>query len=176
MSSRSTALARMALSKISQRPRPFSLARYMAASASRMRVPGWASGSSGKAMPRLAPTWISASSMAKAPESASMTRSAIATASARPWRSSQSTTNSSPPKRAMVSPGRSACRRRSVISTSSRSPTSWPRLSLTILKWSRSQNSTAVRLRCRRARARACSSRVSSSVRFGSPVSGSCVA
>ena len=51
MSSRSTALARIALSNISQRARPRSLARYIAASASRISVSGSTSTSSGTGDP-----------------------------------------------------------------------------------------------------------------------------
>ena len=60
--------------------------------------------------------------------------------------------------------------------TSSSSPTSWPRLSLTSLKRSRSMNSTATAAPRARRAGSACSSRSSSSVRFGSPVSASCSA
>ena len=64
--------------------------------------------------------------------------------------------------------------RRAATSTSSWSPASWPRLSLTSLKRSRSRNRP--RSACRRGaarRARACSRRSRKSVRLGSPVSGS---
>ena len=63
---------------------------------------------------------------------------------------------------------------RSDTDTSRRSPTSWPRLSLTALNLSRSMNSIAVTpgLRCRRVIA--WWARSISSVRLGSLVSGSC--
>ncbi len=83
--------------------------------------------------------------------------------------SSHRMTNSSPPKRATVSPGRSASRSRCASATSSRSPALWPRLSFTTLKWSRSQNSTATVRLLRRLRASASSSRSRNSVRFGQP-------
>ena len=51
--------------------------------------------------------------------------------------------NSSPPRRAIVSLGAQAARRRWPTCTSSWSPAAWPRLSLTTLKRSRSMNSTA---------------------------------
>ena len=54
-----------------------------------------------------------------------------------------STANSSPPSRATVSEGRMSFSSRRAIATSRRSPTEWPRLSLTVLKRSRSRNSTA---------------------------------
>ena len=58
----------------------------------------------------------------------------------RPW---SITANSSPPRRATVSAGRTQARRRSATATSSSSPTAWPSVSLTVLKSSRSMNSTA---------------------------------
>ena len=64
--------------------RPRSLARYMAASASRISVSGSASVSSGRAMPMLTPTNTSVSSMTNGPLTASSTRSAMAMASC--WR------------------------------------------------------------------------------------------
>ena len=51
--------------------------------------------------------------------------------------------NSSPPKRATMSPGRRHDCSRSATVTSRRSPTSWPRLSFTSLNRSTSRNSTA---------------------------------
>ena len=53
------------------------------------------------------------------------------------------TANSSPPKRAITSPGRSTRRMRSATTSSRRSPAPWPSESLMILKLSRSTNSTA---------------------------------
>ena len=76
-------------------------------------------------------------------------------AASRPARSSHSTVNSSPPKRATVSPGRITPRAAAPTSTSSSSPASWPRLSLTFLKRSRSRNSTATRCAVARGHARA---------------------
>jgi hypothetical protein len=54
-----------------------------------------------------------------------------------------STANSSPPSRAAVSPARRQLVSRSLTIISSASPAEWPRLSLTVLKSSRSMNSTA---------------------------------
>ena len=104
------------------------------------------------------------------------TRSARRTAGSGPSTSSHRMTNSSPPNRLTVSPGRSWCCSRSATSTSRRSPAECPRESLTTLKWSRSQNRTPTPRPRRRLRARARSSRSSSRVRLGSPVSGSWVA
>ena len=58
----------------------------------------------------------------------------------------------------------------------SRSPASWPSVSFTCLKPSRSMNSAAVSVPLRRARACICSTRSRIRVRFGSPVSESCSA
>src|SRR5690606_5614051 len=53
------------------------------------------------------------------------------------------TTNSSPPQRTSQSPGRSWRRSTAASSCSTRSPVSWPQLSLTRLKWSMSSTSRA---------------------------------
>ena len=71
------------------------------------------------------------------------TRSATARTS---WGSAsrgQRTTNSSPPIRARESSGRTAARMRRATATRSSSPAWWPRVSLTILKPSRSRKMTA---------------------------------
>ena len=86
---------------------------------------------------------------------------------------SRTTTNSSPPNRDSVSPGRTARRSRSATTRSSSSPTWWPRLSLTTLKRSRSPKSTATRPRVRSAWSSAWSRWSSSRRRLASPVSGS---
>ena len=51
--------------------------------------------------------------------------------------------NSSPPSRATVSCSRNSARSRAATPCSSRSPTGWPSVSLTHLKWSRSTQNTA---------------------------------
>ncbi len=71
-------------------------------------------------------------------------RWAISIASCSPAISSSRIPNSSPPKRATVSLERTACLSRGAAAASSSSPTSWPRLSLTSLKRSRSRNRIAV--------------------------------
>ena len=58
-------------------------------------------------------------------------------------RPGQTRTNSSPPERATMSVGRASSRSRSAISTSTRSPTTWPCRSSTARNWSRSATSTA---------------------------------
>ena len=65
-----------------------------------------------------------------------------ATAAASSGRPCISTANSSPPSRAATSPGRRLPRSRRPTSTSTASPTSWPRMSLTFLKPSRSRASS----------------------------------
>jgi len=67
-------------------------------------------------------------------------------------------------------------RKRLATSCSSRSPASCPNESFTILKRSRSMNSTAQRRSWRCAVSIAWSSNSANSVRFGRPVSSSCVA
>ncbi len=75
--------------------------------------------------------------------SSSLMRSAMRVASLGDSMASARMANSSPPSRATVSPGRRKERKRRAMEISSRSPTAWPRLSLTFLKRSRSRNSTA---------------------------------
>ena len=89
---------------------------------------------------------------------------------------SQSTTNSSPAKRATVSPGRTCSIRRLATVFNSTSPASWPQVSLMSLKPSRSTNSKATESPCRRERCNAVTRRSRISARLGRPVSGSCVA
>ena len=84
------------------------------------------------------------------------------------------TQNSSPPKRATVSPGRSTSTSRAASRQSSSSPAPWPSESLTSLKRSRSMNSTATEVLRREAWFSASDRRSISSVRLGRPVSGSC--
>ena len=122
----------------------------------------------------LADTYSSRWSTSNGAASVSCRRSATIEAPRTSSISSSSSVNSSPPWRATVSPGRSAASMRLATAISRRSPTMWPSESLTSLKRSRSQNSTAqqnssswrrerFRLSCRRSR---------KSARLGSPVSG----
>ena len=77
-------------------------------------------------------------------------RSAIANTALLPATCSERITNSSPPKRAIVSSGRTIERSRSAKLTRSWSPAPWPRLSLTTLNRSRSRKRTATSsLSCR---------------------------
>ena len=85
--------------------------------------------------------------------------------------SSRSTANSSPPSREAVSSLRRLDRTRCAVSTRTWSPAAWPRLSLIVLKLSRSMNSTAVFVAFRRSRA--CSTRSRKRLRLASLVSGS---
>ena len=84
-----------------------------------------------------------------------------------------SITNSSPPSRATVSPGRCKSSRRCATCLSMMSPTAWPRASLICLKLSRSTNSKAPICPDLRAPATACSVRSSSMRRLGNCVSAS---
>ncbi len=105
----------------------------------------------------------------------SISSTSAASSSACAWASGvvtgDSTTNSSPPRRATVSSGRSAPKR-AATSTSRASPTRWPAESLTTLKSSRSQNSSASRA----SPPRFSPSRSCSRVRLGRPVRASCSA
>ena len=105
--------------------------------------------------------------------SAARMRSATSVASFGSSSSSMSTANSSPPSRAAVSPARRQLVSRSLTITSSSSPAEWPRLSLTVLKSSRSMNSTASWPPWRCSRVAAWSTRSRNSAWFASPVSGS---
>ena len=87
----------------------------------------------------LALTKCSTPSIEKGWAKAAATRSAIAIASSSSARRSIRIPNSSPPKRATMSPGRRCARRRGATARSSASPAWWPRLSLISLKWSRSR-------------------------------------
>ena len=93
--------------------------------------------------PTLAPTLTASPPAGTRWANAAMMRSATTTTSSGPSRRSSRTANSSPPKRAMVSDGRTHSHSRSATAISSSSPTAWPSVSLTVLKSSRSTNSTA---------------------------------
>ena len=103
----------------------------------------------------------------------SSTRSAVSAAS---WTSSMSSSrsaNSSPPKRAAVSLARTLVARRFATSASTSSPAAWPRLSLIVLKSSRSRKTTAIPRCSRRLRAIAWRTRSANRARLASPVTGS---
>ncbi len=89
---------------------------------------------------------------------------------------STSTTNSSPPRRPIVSLSRRTSPIRPATRRSSSSPTGWPKVSLTPLKPSRSMNIAEASTPRRRAWTSICSARSMISARFGSPVSASCSA
>ena len=103
-------------------------------------------------------------------------RVATVIAPSTPASSGSSTTNSSPPSRDTLSIGRTAANSRSENWRRTRSPAAWPRESLMSLKQSRSTNSTPVALPERLSSASDWVSRSISRVRFGRPVSVSCVA
>ncbi len=124
----------------SERLPPADLARYMVMSALRSTSAAVRSPAGPSTMPRLPRTMRSRPSMLIGVTSAFMMRSA----SSSTFRSVPGpvvrATNSSPPSRATISPGAVAQDwSRSATSTSSRSPAAWPRLSLMVLKPSRSR-------------------------------------
>ena len=102
-----------------------------------------------------------------------MMRSAVSAASWADSTPSSRTANSSPPKRAAVSLARMLVPRRLPTSSRTRSPAAWPRLSLIVLKSSRSMKMTARPMWSRRARATAWRTRSANSARFARPVTGS---
>ena len=97
-------------------------------------------------MPRLERTMISFWSSRSGSRSDSRTRSAVSAASCALTTSSSRIANSSPPKRAAVSLARMLVARRSATSRRTSSPAAWPRLSLIVLKSSRSRKMTAMPL------------------------------
>ena len=86
---------------------------------------------------------------------------------------SESTTNSSPPSRPTVSQSRTEAERRAATARSSSSPASWPKVSFTFLKSSRSMKNTAMGSPSLRARPRSSCAFWLTKKRLGSPVSES---
>ena len=84
--------------------------------------------------------------------------------------------NSSPPTRATVSWLRTVSTSRWLTCWMRSSPAAWPRVSLTVLKWSRSTKNMHTGSPTRRDRTSSCSTRSSKSRRLGSPVRASCQA
>ena len=169
---RRTAWARRWSPNNSARSRPCSLARYMAVSASRRRSAGvsapWAT-----AIPTLADTTVESLPNRMGRAKAVRTRSAAARASVVRTMSPITTTNSSPPRRATVSPGLTVWSSRRAASRSRSSPAPCPSESLTTLNRSRSRNNTPTIRSWRADRCRASCRRSRSSARLGSPVSSS---
>ena len=130
--------------KTTWQARPEDLARYIAVSASRSRSSGRSYSGVWTAMPMLAVAKTSWPPRLIGAVRRSWMRSATRTASLTSRPPSSRIANSSPPTRAMVSEGRSAAASEPAIWISRSSPTRWPRLSLTILKRSRSRKRTAV--------------------------------
>ena len=158
-----------------------SFARWSAISACLRRSPGYVTTARPTARPRLAPTLTSRPPRSNGSAMAVSIRDATRSASRMLRTGPSRTPNSSEPSRATVSVDRAAASSRRPTSTSSRSPASWPRLSLTTLNRSRSRRMSAIRGAGVAAARRpwpaappvgsSCSARrVSSSVRFGSPV------
>ena len=128
-------------------------------------------------MPTLTPTSTTASSLsANGSRTVAAMRAATPLAVARSAPSGSSTANSSPPRRATVSPGRTQRHRRRANSCSRRSPTWWPSVSLTSLKRSRSSSRRPVGRPSRSVARTASSSRSCSRTRLARPVSASWVA
>ena len=96
-----------------------------------------------RTMPMLAEAYSSRPLSVIGSTSERCSRSATRHTSSGVAKSSMSTANSSPPRRASASPGRSCVCSRAAMATRNWSPTRWPRLSLTSLKPSRSMKSTA---------------------------------
>ena len=117
---------------------------------------------------RSTPSWVCENSRTRSRMSWATNRAAAASARGR------SRANSSPPSRATRSPSRRFSARSPDMAVISSSPTPWPRVSLTSLKWSRSSSRSAplAPLVWQAARCRVVS--VSNRCRFASPVSASC--
>ena len=94
-------------------------------------------------MPTLAPTSTVIPAMSIGSTSRASSRSATALAYDASGISVSSTPNSSPPSRAARSRSRRSSRRRAATAMSNASPAAWPRLSLTVLKSSRSRKRAA---------------------------------
>ena len=147
---RTRALDRSWLVNIAVPARPATLAAWTAVSANEII---WIAPSSGgaersSASEMLTPTLTETSSsswrIVSRPVSARRTRSARSIATAPSVTSWHSTMNSSPPRRATMSSGRTAVVSRFAVDASRRSPTSWPSASLTSRRRSTSIISTAI--------------------------------
>ena len=160
---------------------PACLAEYMARSARRNSSSASSAPGLARAIPMLADmrTICSRRWKARSAEATALVATSDAMVSARtasaPRRGSR-ITNSSPPRRATKSSGRSWSARRPATCWSSRSPREWPRESFTRLNPSRSTNSRATWSRVSEAAARAERRRSWNRPRLASPVSTSCEA
>ena len=134
-------------------PLPLLFARYIARSASRSSVSAVLG--AGGDPDRGADEELTPAQLERAPRASRASAARRGPASPGSPSSSSRTANSSPPSRAIVSVGRRQSASRSATATSSRSPVRCPRLSLTVLKPSRSQKSTATGVSARWARATA---------------------
>ena len=145
-------------------------------SAFRIKVtPSWAS--PGKTLiPMLAEQLTLPAATAYGRDSSVMIFCATIAASSAARSASRTTTNSSPPIRASVSPLRIKLCRRSATVRNNSSPAACPRESLMVLNRSRSMNRTATRPWLRCADMSPCERRSVSSRRFGNCVSASRVA
>ena len=151
-------------------PEPARLARYIAASAWWM-VSSTVAGPVTSAIPMAPEIDMSPSGVAIGSATCLPSRSQNATTEDSP-RPSQTIMNSSPPRRATVSVGRTTTSIRRATSMSTSSPVACPWRSFTDLKWSRSTKSAATGSPVRELRPRAWLRRSRRSTRLGSPVSG----
>ena len=153
---------------------PPAFAMYIATSALRTMSAAPSTASRAPATPMLAEMLTDCPPMAYGARSSRTSRSAMLRALRRSGRSSVSTANSSPPRRATRSPSRTRPPIRSVMATSRSSPAAWPMVSFTILKSSMSMNSTAATVSRRSPSTATTRSRVSwNERRLATPVSAS---
>src|SRR5512132_107214 len=142
-SSRCTARVCMAVSNTRTPARPAVLAAYMAMSASRSSRSGSSSPPRASRTPTLALASTSRPDTVTGLRRMAAIRSPRATASPSSATSGTSTANSPPPSRAARSPGPRQPRSCSATTRRTSSPEEWPRLSLIVLKSSRSSSSRA---------------------------------
>ena len=142
-SRRCTARVCMAVSNTRTPARPAVLAAYMAMSASRSSRSGSSSPPRASRTPTLARASTSRPDTVTGLRRMAAIRSPRTTASPSSATSGTSTANSSPPSRAARSPGPRQPRSRSATTRRTSSPEEWPRLSLIVLKSSRSSRSRA---------------------------------
>ena len=151
------------------------LARYMAVSASRMRASGLSLSPAATPMLAEVAIWRRLALASRNGSRRTASSRSATTVSRSPVKGpSESTTNSSPPRRPTVSDSRTAEESLSATARSSSSPTLWPKVSFTFLKSSRSMKNTAMGVPLLRAVSRNWYTFWSTKSRFGRPVRGSC--
>ena len=135
---------------------PLPFASYIAISAFLIRVSGLSPSSGYTAMPMLAETWYSSSSITAGFFRVSIMDSIIAWIGSSVSKSGISTKNSSPPNLAKVPFFPIRLVSRCAINCNTRSPTIWPAVSLIALKESKSMKMMPTRLWCLSARSKDC--------------------